>query len=305
MKFYFTLQLKRYYRYLKEAGFNPYIACFSIIVLFLLISQITFLKFKFAEYLYPFFALIFMNKLGSKSRNNFLKNCFNINNYRLVRLIENGLIAIPFFAFLLFKEAYIIAPIFIFLAGLLSLFNSINSYSLVIPTPFYKKPFEFIIGFRKTFLVFITTYVLTIISIKVNNFNLGIFAMLFTFLNCMNFYSKPEPLFYIWNYSKSPSQFLKIKLKTASIFSLLISLPFAILLTFFNPDKAVYTILFEIVGILYVVNNILGKYAYYPSENNINHSFIIIASILFPPLMLLTIPLFYSRSKQQLNFILK
>jgi hypothetical protein len=305
MKFYFTLQLKRYYRYLKDAGFNPYIAFFSIIFLFLLFSHFIFEKVKFAEYIYPLIAIIIINKLGSKSRNNFLKKSFNIKNYRNVRLIENGLLGFPFFVFLIFKEAFIVAPAFTAIALLLSLFNSIQSYSLVIPTPFHKKPFEFIIGFRKVFIVFIITYILTIISIKVDNFNLGIFAMLITSLSCMSFYSKPEPLFYVWIHSNTPTEFLISKIKTASTFSFFVSFPIALSLAFFNTDKAFYIILFEFVGILYVANNILGKYAYYPSENNINHAFVIIASILFPPLMLLTIPLFYSRSKQQLNSILK
>tara|TARA_B100000809_G_scaffold254560_1_gene291907 strand:- start:5949 stop:6866 length:918 start_codon:yes stop_codon:yes gene_type:complete len=305
MKFYFILQLKRYFRYLKEAGFNPYIAFFSIIVLFIILSNVIFVKIKFAEYAYPFIALIILNKLSAKQRNNFLKNCFNLNNYKAVRLIENGLIGIPFFIFLLFKGAYLIAPIFIFLVAVLSQFNSIKSYSLVIPTPFHKKPFEFIVGFRKAFIVFIVSYVLTVISVKVDNFNLGVFAMLLNFLICMGFYSKPEPPFYVWIHAKTPTDFLKSKIKTASIFSFLISLPIVILLAYFNPDKAVYILLFELVGILYVTNNILGKYAYYPSEININHVFIVGLSIVFPPLMLLTIPSFYSRSKQQLNSILK
>jgi hypothetical protein len=305
MKFYFTLQLKRYYRYLKEAGFNPYIAFFSIIAVFIILSNVVFEKVRFAEYAYPFIALVILNKLSTKSRNNFLKKCFNIKNYKAVRLVENGLIGIPFFIFLLFKGAYLIAPIFIILVALLSQFNSVKSYSLVIPTPFHKNPFEFIVGFRKAFIVFIVTLVLTVISVKVDNFNLGIFAMLVTFLTCMAFYSKPEPSFYVWIHAKAPTDFLISKIKTASIFSFLISLPIAVSLAYFNPDKAGYVLLLEPVGILYVINNILGKYAYYPSKNNINHAFVIAASILFPPLMLLTIPLFYSRSKQQLNSILK
>jgi hypothetical protein len=213
--------------------------------------------------------------------------------------------SIPFGLFLIYKEAYHIAFIFTTTVAINSQFNIVNNFSLVIPTPFYKKPFEFTIGFRKSFIVFIGCYVLTIISIKVNNFNLGVFSMLVTFLTCMSFYSKPEPLSYVWNYSKHPIAFLITKIKTALTFSFLITIPIALLLLFFNIDMAFYIILFQFVGMLYIVNNILSKYAYYPSEININQAFIVGASIMFPPLMLLTIPLFYSRAKQQLNTILK
>jgi len=305
MKFYFTLQFKRFYRYLKEAGFNPYIALFSILVIFTTLSHLIFIKVKFAEYVYPFIALILINKLGNKDRNNFLKNCFTTGNYKIVRLLENSLIALPFFVFLLFKNEYFQAPIFLLLALLLSFFNSVNSLSFVLPTPFYKRPFEFIIGFRKTYLIFIIAYALAIISIRVSNFNLGFFAMIVVFLSCISFYSKPEPPFYVWIHSNTPKVFLKNKIKTAAIYSIFLSFPIAILLTIFNIDKAHFVLLFEIIGVLYVINSLLGKYAYYPAEISINQAFIIGASIVFPPLLLLTIPLFYSKSKTQLNFILK
>ncbi len=305
MNFYFTLQLKRYSRYLKDAGFNPYITSFSLIAIFILLSHLFFVKVKFAEYTYPFLAIIYLYKLGNKNRNSFLKNCFNIKNYRQIRLIENAVISFPFSLFLIYKEAYVVSLFFFLFSLLLSLINSVKSFSIVMPTPFSKHPFEFIVGFRKSFIIFMVAYILSAISVKVGNFNLGIFAMLLTFLTCMNFYSNPEPEYYVWIHSKNPKDFLANKIKTALQFSLFISLPIVILLFCFNLNKAIYILPFELIGMLYVVNNILSKYAYYPSKNNINHAFVMVASVLFPPLMLLTIPLFYSRSKQQLNSILK
>ena len=304
MKFYFILQFKRYYRLLKEAGFNPYISSVTIIILFIIISEIGYSRVKFAELVYPLASLFLLFKLGNKTRNNFLKNCFTITKYKLLRLVENSLYAIPFFVFLLYKNEFVIALIFLLSSQALSLINSSNSSPFIIPTPFYKKPFEFIIGFRKTFFVFLISYSLAIISISVGNFNLGIFAMLTTFLTCVSFYSHPEPQFYVWIHSQTPKDFLEKKIKTATIFSLGLSLPLAILLAIFNIEKAHFVLLFEIVGVLYVINGLLGKYAYYPSEININQAFMIGASIMFPPLLLLTIPLFYNRSKTQLNSIL-
>ena len=218
---------------------------------------------------------------------------------------ENGLIALPFFTFLIYKNEFIIGLSFLLTALLLSFFNASSPSAIAIPTPFYKRPFEFTIGFRKTFLVFIGAYALAIIAVNVGNFNLGIVALLMTFLSCTSFYSQPEPQFYVWIHSQNPTNFLQQKLKTASLFSTALSLPIAILLAAFNFNNAHFVFIFEIIGVFYVINSLLGKYAYYPSAININKAFIIAASIFFPPLMLLTIPFFYKKSKQELNSLLK
>ncbi len=305
MKYYFTLHFKRFCRILKQAGFNPYISIFSILALFITFSHFVFVKIKFAEIIYPILGLVLINKLGEKERNNFLKICFQKNKFRQLRLIENIGLALPFTLFLFYKQEFLYASIFFAISILLSFINNVSSFSFSIPTPFYKQPFEFIIGFRKTFIIFIGVYILSVISVRVGNFNLGIFSMIVTFLSCLSFYSKPEPQFYVWVHSNTPAHFLKRKIKTAVLYSLVLSLPIAILLGIFNIDKLHFVVLFELIGVLYVVNSLLAKYAYYPAEININQAFIIAGAVIFPPLLLLTIPFFYSKAKAQLKPILK
>jgi len=305
MKYYFSLQYKRLTRHLRDAGFNPYLTFCSSLVLFAIASHFVFSKIKYAEYIYPLISLALINLLGTIDRNHFLRNCFSIRDYRKIRLIENSIVSLPFLIFLLIKQAYFSAIAFLVLSLVLSFFNGISTISFVVPTPFYKKPFEFITGFRKTFIVFILSNILAVISINVDNFNLGIFSLILSLLTCINFYTKPEPLFYVWTHSDNSSHFLKTKLSIAIFYSFLISLPIAILLASFNLDKTHIILIFELLGILYVISSLLGKYAYYPSEINIVQAFTTGISLLFPPLLLIIIPILYNRSKQNLASILK
>lgn len=304
MKYYFLLQFKRLTRFIKESGINPYLGLGLVVILFVSLSYFFFQKVEYAGYIYSVVALGIVNLLGNKMRNDFLKNCFSISAYKKIRLTENILLATPFFLFLIFNHQIIIAFSLLVAAAALSLLNKINQLNFVLPTPFYKHPFEFIIGFRQAYLLFFLSYILTYISISVNNFNLGIFALIITFLTCLNFYTKPEPLFFVWVYSKNSVGFLKAKIKTAIVQSILLSLPILVFLILFNPDKAHFIIIIEFLGILYVITSLLGKYAYYPSDVNLTQGFVLTFSILFPPLLLIIIPYFYSRSKQNLDSIL-
>lgn len=304
MRFYFVIQYKRIIRILKEAGLNPFLAFCGIAIVFVLISEGFFHNVKYAKYIYPFFFLTFINSFGSIERNEFSKNIFSVADYKKIRLLENCIISIPFFIFLVYKQEYIIAFSSFLIGAILSFFNKVNTFSFAIPTPFYKQPFEFIVGFRRTFWMFILGYILTCIAISVDNFNLGIFALIITFLTSMLFYFKPEPIFFVWIYSANSIKFLWKKIKMACLHSTVLSLPIFLLLVLFFPDKAFIVIIFEIIGILFIVMSILGKYVSYPDDINPTVGFTLGLTLFFPPLILLIIPYFYFQSKQNLQSIL-
>ena len=301
MKFYFALQYRRLKHYLREIGINPYITFVIVIIVFVLLSNRFFQKIAYAYYIYPFFAIAILNSFGNKKRNEFLKNCFSVNDFRKIRLLENLLVFTPFFLFLLYKQQFIIAFSVYVIGALLSLFNKVNKFNFVIPTPFYKFPFEFTSGFRKTFWIFLLAYMLTYISISVTNFNLGIFPLIITFLTSMSFYFTQESIFFVWINSEKPAGFLWEKIKTAIFYSILISLPISLSLIIFFSDRAFIVMIFEILGALFVVTSLLGKYAYYPLEISLIPGFAIGFSFLFPPLLLVIISYFYSNSKQNLD----
>ncbi|MBC8753670.1 ABC transporter permease [Kordia sp. YSTF-M3] len=293
------------YRHIDEFGVIPLIGFAILIALYIWVSEAIFKNMEQASYIYMSIGLLLSLKLGSVKRNIFLKKCFLPEAYWKVRILENTLFVLPFSSFLCYKQAFIEALIIHSCAIALSFFNTIGMRSITIPTPFGKKPFEFVIGFRNTFWVFPLLYTLTFIAISVNNYNLGIFSLIGAFVCCMSYYSKQEPLYYIWVHSMSPKEFLNHKIKTALLFSSILLLPIAIGLSFFFPLSTLQiTALFLLLGFCFICVTILGKYSNYPSQVPIAQAFAMLISILFPPLLLLIIPLFYKRAIKNLNSIL-
>lgn len=301
MNYYFKIQYNRGKRLLKEYGINHIVAFSIIFFLFITFSHFVFEKVIYANYVYPIIALSLLNILGNSNRNEFLKNCYTVKKYKQIRLLENIIGSIPFVIYLLYKQEFIIAIFLLLISGLLSLFNKINSFQFVIPTPFYKNPYEFITGFRKSYALFILSYTLTFISIYVGNFNLGIFALILIVLTSLNFYSKPEPIHFVWIHAQTPKQFISKKIRIAILYTLILTLPIIISLSIFNIEKAYLLLIFNFFGISTIVISLLGKYAYYPSEINLNQGILIGLSLIFPPISIIIIPILYKRTTQNLK----
>lgn len=305
VNFYFTLQLKRMYRHIDEFGVIPILGIALLIGFFIWISEALFDRISHASYVYIGIGLFLSLQLGSKKRTTFLKKCFSSETFWKVRMLENSLFVLPFSSFLCYKQAFLEAISIHVLAIVLSFWNNLGVRSFTIPTPFGKRPFEFIIGFRNTFWLLPLLYGLTFISISVENFNLGIFSLIVLFVCCMSFYTKSEPLFYIWMHSKSPKEFLAEKIKTALLYSSFLTLPIAITLSiFFSLEELQITLLFTVLGYSFVILTILGKYSNYPSKVPIMQVLAAIVSLIFPPLLVIILPLFYKRAIKNLNSFL-
>ncbi|WP_298427238.1 ABC transporter permease [uncultured Kordia sp.] len=305
MKFYFILQYKRIYRHIDEFGVIPFIGFAILIVIFIGISKTIFSNLPSANYFYILIGLSLSVKLGTVQRTVFLKKCFPKQTFWKVRMLENTFFILPFSIFLIYKQLYLEAIAIHVLAIGTSFLNNIGIQSKTIPTPFGKKPFEFIIGFRNSFWVFILAYALTYISIAVGNYNLGVFGLIVVFVTCMSHYSKPEPLYYIWIHSLTPKAFLYDKIKTAIIFTGLLVLPIIIALSIYFPLLELqFTLLFTVIGFCFIMLTILGKYHNYPSNIPLFQTFAMLVSLVFPPLLFLFIPIFYKKSIKNLNSIL-
>ncbi len=211
---YFHLQFKMSSRKLTEFGLPPFLAYTLVPLCFLGLSIYIFSKSEFAEYFYILAAFGLLTKLTDKKRNEFLRSCFSKKNYTKLRLLENLIVIIPFTLFLIYQKSIILIPILLALATILAFINFNSNLNFTIPTPFYKKPFEFTVGFRGTFFIFPIAYLLTYISISVGNFNLGIFSLLLVFLVALSYYSKLEHEYFIWSFNLSPTDFLMEKIKT-------------------------------------------------------------------------------------------
>ena len=300
MKTYFSLQYRRANRMLDEFGLAPWLAYLLIPIVFLLFSKLLFFKISYARYIYPIFAIYYLIRLGNTERNDFLKNTFVRSDFNRLRIVENNLLAAPFVLYLLYEKAFWVAVVLAVISFGLSFINTTDKSTFVVPTPFSKRPFEFTSGFRKTYFIFPLLFILCFIAISVNNFNLGAFALIVVFFVAMTFYSKCEPVFFVWASARTPAAFLNEKIKTLVLYSFLLSTPILIALIYFFADNILLLLGIELIGIGFVVMSLVAKYAYYPSEISLLPAIAMGVSLFFPPLLLLSIPYFYNRAKTNL-----
>lgn len=305
MKFYIQLQLKIINRHLIAAGIYPMLFYLALVFVFFGLSTYLFDQSNYAEFIYGAIPLSILANLGSKNRNDFLRNINTKANFYKLKIIENSLIALPFFLFLIFKEKYIASFALLLLANMMSFINLESQTRLVIPTPFYRYPFEFIVGFRKTYFIVLIAYFINLMGILVGNFSLSMFGLVIMILNCLSFYTKPEPLFFIWIFSTNSKKFIKVKLQIAIVYILLICLPITVSMSIFFLENIHIIFVIQLIGLFIIMAALLGKYAQYPSEINIIQGMSIGLSMLFPPLLFIIIPLFYVQSLKRLNEILK
>jgi len=307
MKEYFKLQYIMTKRKLSD-GSRPtvgYLLVFFISLVFVGVSVLLLSsKSIYAPYIYAFASLFFTLKLSEERRNDFLKFCFGNEQYRKVRILENLIVALPFVIFLVYKQHFYLTLILVAITILMALLSFKATYNFTIPTPFSKKPFEFTVGFRNSFFMFFIAYGLAIIAVKVDNFNLGVFALGLIFFITLGFYLKPENEYFVWSYSCTPAKFLFTKIKTALLLSFCLCLPALIPLSVFYFEHIGVLLLCTFFGFLYLTTLVLAKYSDYPEEMGILQAIIFFIG-LFPLMLIVVIPLFAKQSVNKLNNFLK
>jgi hypothetical protein len=305
MKEYFELQYRMTNRRFKDAGFEPLLAYLILTVGFVGLSIYLFHKTEFAEYIYVLSALTLIGKLSETRRTEFLKICFGDTKLKKIRATENLICSLPFLIFLLYKTAFLSALLLCVLITILALVNFRTTINFTIWTPFSKRPFEFTTGFRNTFYLFFAAYALTVIAVSVNNFNLGVFALLLVFATTLSYYTKPENEYYVWTYNLNAKEFLFSKIKTAMLFSASLALPIAIVLAIFYPQNIGILSLFFLVGWAFLISVIVSKYSAYPYEMNIIQGILLALCIWFPPMLVVLIPYLFKKSENRLSSLLK
>lgn len=304
MKDYFSLQLVMTNRKIKEAGINPFFGYLLVLLAFILLSEYIYQKTDFAKYLVILICFSLQFKLSEKNKADFLISTFGDKTKKILRVLENLIVCIPFVFILVYKSNFIEASILFLLSIILALVSFQTNLNFTIPTPFSKRPFEFSVGFRKTFFIFPIAYALTVIAINVDNLNLGVFSMLLIFLTTLSFYTKPENEYYVWIHAETPKSFLKNKIIVATKFVALLVSPILFSLLIFYLTDFGMILLFFLIGLLFLWTIILAKYSAYPDEMNLPEGIIIALSIFFPPILLIIIPFFYGKSINRLKSIL-
>ncbi len=304
MKDHFQLQFKMINRKIAAFGLPLFIGYTILPIVFILLSNFLFSKIELASYLYGVAALSLSSKLSEPKRNDFLKLIFSTKKYRELRIVENLVVILPFILFLIYKRVFIPTLALIIITIILTLINFNTNLNFTLPTPFSKKPFEFLVGFRKTFYLFLIAYFLTFMALYVDNFNLAIFSLLLIGLICMSYYSKLENDYFIWSFNLSPKQFLLEKIKTCFIYFSLLSIPTLILLTIFFFKDLNILLGFLILCYVYLTTLIFAKYSVFPNEMSLPQGIILSICFIFPPVLIAVIPYFYSQSIKRLKTIL-
>jgi len=304
MNYYFRLQYTLVNRYIKDFGLHPWMGYLVGMAGFIGLSSYLFFKSELAVYLYPLIALALLLNHSNARRNEFIKSCYSRTEYFQIRALENLCIAAPFLAFLAFKQLFLAAGVLGLGAGLAVFANTRQIFNLSLPTPFYKHPYEFIVGFRGTSLIVLFAFFLTLMSIVVDNFNLGLFALLLLFLISLSYYGSPEGSFFVWMHQRTPREFLFYKVKIALLHSSLLSLPVLISMLFFFIES--WWIIFgvQFLGYLFLLCMVLAKYSNYPQQISLPQGILLGIGLWFPPLLIGIIPFFYSQSVKRLNSIL-
>lgn len=304
MKAYFKLQYKLLARKFNYFDIPLWCKMLLFIFAFVLLSKYLYFKTTFAPYILTLSALSLMTKLSDMKRQDFIKTLYSTSEYRLLRSIENLFLSLPFFAYLLYEGDIWFALAIALIAVFMALINVKTPSHLVIPTPFGKRPFEFAIGFRNTFFIYPLAYFLGTMAIKEQNPGLGAFGLILMGFTCFSYYSKPERDVFVWIYKHSPKTFLMEKIKWSTIQFSLLSAPLLLLLLLFSPGSTLVYLGVFIASCLYLGTIILAKYAAYPNEMSLPQGVLLSISLLFPPFLLVLIPLLYSKSVQNLQPLL-
>lgn len=235
--------------------------------------------------------------LNEKRRCKLLKELFG-SGFRKLRLLENAIVIAPFVLILIIGGYFLLAGLSLVGALLLAYLPAWGGLSYVIPTPFGRWPYEFPSGFRLVFPGFIGAYILFAIGLWVGNINLSAFAIAALYLICIQFYSRPEPVYYVWIQRSGPTDFLLKKALDIAVCSTMLSILPAIILMYLSPGDWWLVLLILIGGPLLVIAAMLAKYAYYPHEVNIAAALGIGFCIFVPILLPIAVLIFFLKARE-------
>jgi hypothetical protein len=271
---------------------------------FLVLALFLFYKTDLAVYVYTGFALLSILAINTAERIEFLKLICGKALWK-IRLIENLAIAFPFSLFLLYKSEYIFAGSILLFGIATSFIPKIHQHSIRMRTPYFHRPFEFTIGFRKYILLLMFALFILIMAIKSKNMNLGLFSISIHFGIILSYLGFLEPSNFINIFNRTPNGFLKEKIKTVVLYTFLSIVPQALIQMIAFPKSVVPLIAIIGIGLCIAVYFIIVKYSNYPEVMSLPSTVLFMASIFIPILLIYTIPLFLRRSRQKLNHLLQ
>lgn len=301
MKFYYRLQFLSLKRSLEEAGLSIAAALVILVLgyagLFYAAKQsptIVSLLLLFVQY-------SLLLPVNDKDRRDFMKQLFPTRDYSRMLLYENILITLPLVIIAVYSSVWLAMLGFLVLPLVYHQLATWHIYGASMPTPFWRKPFEFIILFRRWWLVLVILHVLLGIALYVGNENLAFILLFVQIMLSLKAYDVVEDELLVWNYSLSPQDFLLRKLKRGILHCLLLNalMLFALLIAF--PENVLIIALIVVVGLLLLLLSILMKYSSYPRRPGVGEILITISAIVTMILIPYLYYYFYKKSIQQLQ----
>lgn len=301
VKEYLGLQFRMISRLMAASGIHPALGWPAGVVIFLFLSFLLFSRTSAAPWIYPALALVLSSRLNERRRREFLRIIFTGTDWHLVRMTEHFLVVSPFLLFLAFQGEWLPLTLLTAMAPLMAFAGYHAPSARAIPTPFGRFPLEFPSGFRTGWPVWLLALALAIVAVVVDNFNLGLFAIMLLQLWVITFYFSPESEYDVWVFDRTPAGFLVMKCLTAIGCSALLLLPPASLLVIAFPGETGWMALVLATGWLLLTVVVLSKYASFPREISLPWVIIIVFCVTFPPLLLVVIPYVAMRASNRLK----
>jgi len=256
---------------------------------------------QYAPFVLGYVAIGMIYGLSSPDRVDFLKNIYSERRYLAIRSVENLICILPFALISVFHAMWPLAGFLVAFGAVFATISVKRPEVKKIPTPFSVSAFEFIIFFRRFWLLFAILYMLAGIAVCYGNGNLLLVLMGMAMFIAFGAYGIIEDECYVWNMLATPAGFIKNKIRIGGLQLGLLALPFILLSVFLGVSASVWSAICWASGFLSLVLAILMKYAAYPRKVGITEAFGFMAMVLIPFLLPASYPYYYKKSVQNLK----
>lgn len=264
--YYLSMRLKQFWRFFPFNGFNPLAGIVLSVVVFAVLSLLVFEKAPEPGWVYLAMAILGLAELQSSDANSYLKEHTTGSAYYSCKLVENILIAIPFAAILLFKQAYLqVGCLFAFIP-VYSIANiSIPKPKLrALKSPFPAHAFEWHFAFRLFPVVYVLHILLMIPAVIADNFYIMLVPFILLLFILITAYGMLEDRFMIWVYRKTAKAFLWSKFKSLFVgYNISYALFMIVGLIFFTGQAGMLFMCYA-AGLIGLTGCMLIKYHFYP-----------------------------------------
>jgi hypothetical protein len=304
LEHYFRLQKSLLERWIADIGLPVWAGYLLAGLTFLVGNAALFYKTELAPYILMVMGAILLVSFNQPDKISFLKSTYPNPVFRKIRVLECLVPSLPFLLVLGFVQAFFPFVLLVSFVTFMSFTSGIQGGRFRLPTPYGKEPFEFLVGFRTTFWGLLAVHGLLVIGITVDNFNLGLFAVMLVYGTTLSYYGQPENRYWVWLHHGRAEAFLWLKIKTAWRHSLILAAPSALILTGFYPANWYIMLAIVAIGLLYLSCFVVAKYLNYPQQMNVAQSILLGVGLFMPLLLIWLLPFFYRKSVLKLKAIL-